>query len=147
MKRKRIGEEGLTLLEVLAVLVIMSILMLIAMPIFLQVIDTSKKQAYIGNALALKDAGGLYTKEAAILNNPAPLTLSYATLIKENYMEEIKDPDTREKWNETNASYIMLQSGKIVAVCLKGHERNICGGEEEEPVAYSDLSKEDVRKN
>ena len=62
--RRMTNEKGLTLIELLAVIVILGIIAAIAIPAIGGLIDDQKKNAFVANALTMKEAANLFvTKE------------------------------------------------------------------------------------
>lgn len=59
-------------------------------------------------------------------------------------IEEIKDPDTGQRWESDNTSYVVTNNETIEEVCIKGKERKLCGNKDDEPVLIENLSPEDV---
>jgi type IV pilus assembly protein PilA len=153
LKQKSKEQKGFTLVELLAVIVILGIIAAIAVPSVLRIIDNSKKDAHVANAQQIINAA----KTAASDNNLTPTTsaaiyLSLDYLQKKEYIDTVKDPDGASyvagTYNETsittgegttpatvltdppsaNTSYvkISLSSGKIVySVRLYGSKRHI----------------------
>lgn len=72
-------KNGFTLVELLAVIVIIAIIALITTPIILNVIQTSKESAFKDTAHGLVMAAGTYQAECQALNKDTTLTINYAT--------------------------------------------------------------------
>ena len=94
LKRLR-NQKGLTLIELLAVIVILGIIAAIAVPSIPGIIDNSKKDAHVANAQQMINATKL-----AVVGNPDLLNLAtdqrvpLGYLINEGYIEKFSDPDT-----------------------------------------------------
>ena len=106
--------NGLTLLELLAVVVILGIVSAIAIPTFINIIENTKKDTHIANAKQIADAAeNYYTyyhlfKENSLGENKIKLI----TLISEGYLDSIKDPSIfSENYDENSTSVIIKNSG------------------------------------
>ncbi|MFS0780751.1 prepilin-type N-terminal cleavage/methylation domain-containing protein [Bacillus sp. 1P06AnD] len=141
---KAMDEKGLTLIEVVAVVAVLAILAGIAVPTFLKTIDGMRKQAYVANAIALKDAATFYVKDLLVHEEEIPVEITYEMLLSHGYIEGIKDPDSRKMWEITNASYLTTEGETVSHVCLQGDKRKLCGKNGETPVAIHGMDKEDV---
>src|SRR5690625_3119086 len=91
LRKLRKDERGLTLVELLAVIVILAIVAAIAFVAIGNVIENSKKDAHVANALQVISAAKLY--EAA---GGDASTVSTETLKTEGYLDELIDPWTKE---------------------------------------------------
>lgn len=138
------NERGLTLIEVLAVMAVLSILAAIAVPTFLKTIDGMRKQAYVANALALKDAATFYIKDLIVHEEEVPAEITYNLLVEQKYIEGIKDPDTKAMWDRYNTSYLTTEDETVSKVCMHGDKRNLCGDDGRTAVSVHKLAKEDV---
>ncbi|CCY46782.1 putative uncharacterized protein [Firmicutes bacterium CAG:822] len=73
------NKNGFTLVELLAVIVIIAIIALITTPIVLNVVQSSRENAFKDTAHGLVLAAGTYQAEQQALNRDTTLTINYAT--------------------------------------------------------------------
>ena len=73
------NRKGFTLVELLAVIAIIAIIALITTPIVLNVIQTSKENAFKDKAHGLVVAAGTYQAEKQALNEDTTLFINYKT--------------------------------------------------------------------
>lgn len=138
------SEKGVTLIELLAVIVILGIIATIALPLIGKVIDVQRKNAFVANALTIQDASNLFLQKK-IMDQETDTQISYQELVNGGFLEEIKDPDTRNPWDTTtNKSYVTVVNHHVEAICLYGDKRNLCG-KNDVPIKFDELSKDQVK--
>ena len=107
---KKIGNRGFTLVELLGVLMILSIIMAIAVPNVISVLDKNKKETYVSDAKKLISMAETQIRSDTDIDWPMP---SQAVILKLSYLNNgdiDKDPEG-VKYDE-DRSY--------VAICLVG---------------------------
>ena len=140
--RNAANDKGMTLMEVLAVIVILGILAAVAVPIYLNVMQNSRTNAFVSNGYAFRDASNFYLKDK-VMRGEGLTVIRYQELVEAGFLDEVVDPDTREYWNPSNnESYVTAVGNQVVGLCLYGNERKLCGGkgDDEEPIPFEDLS-------
>lgn len=88
--------RGLTLVELLAVIVIIEIVGTITSVTVSNLIENAKKDAHIVNALNILSAAKIY--DASNGNKHIDEMLNVETLINESYLEPLIDPWTKEEY-------------------------------------------------
>lgn len=144
----KLNEKGLTLIELLAVIAILGIISVIAVISITRVIQDSKDRAFVGNALALKEAGHLFLKTEHINGNSPPNVITYQMLYDSGFLDEFKDPDTEEYLEPSDKTFVVVSGLSITAVCLRGKKRNLCSYQGvNSPVPVNKLSVKLIQNN
>ncbi|MEK3798024.1 prepilin-type N-terminal cleavage/methylation domain-containing protein [Peribacillus sp. FSL H8-0477] len=125
-KRLTLSEQGLTLIELLTVIVILGIIAAIAVPAVGGLIEKARTQSFVSNSYAVKDAATYYLKDQVANDHDVGDQISYKLLVEEGFLDEIKDPDTGTLWTTTNGSYVKVEKEKVVSICLYGEKRKLC---------------------
>ncbi len=146
--------RGMTLLELLAVIVILGILSSIVVIVVLHVIEKAKAQAFVSDAYSLYEAARLHVgaEKVEFLSPRSSETLTYKQLVEDGVLEPIQDPFTGNVLSvENNPSYVLVKKGEDgkleYSVCLKGETKQICTYSKDSPeVPVDALSVEEIRE-
>ncbi len=104
--------KGFTLVELLAVIVVLAIILAIAIPSVLGLISKSKKDNYTTQVGLIKNAAKLYVAEKGLTSDN--ISLSVADLISGNLLDSnIKNPVTNEPFN-TGMNISIIKTGNTI---------------------------------
>ncbi len=142
------NEKGYTLVELLAVIVIMGIIAVIAVLAINNIIEKSKKQAFVANALTMKSSAQYFAKDA-MLQEKVINKITYKELVDAQLIEPILDPHSKTIMAPDETSYILANGENMISICLMGEEYNLCTNEkgEKKEIPFSDLSIDSLQKN
>lgn len=139
MNSMNTNEKGYTLIELLAVVVILGIISAIAVVGIGQLINQSRERAFVSQALHLKEAANLFITSERVKNpDSLPTFVTYEKLHEEGFIEKIEDPFTGSLIEPNSETTISAQNGRITKVCLHGEKYLLCE-------APSDLKTENIQ--
>lgn len=144
----RLNEKGLTLIELLAVIVILGIVAAIAVVSITNVIQKARDQAFVGNAIALKEAADFYIRHELTSGRPLQPEVTYKLLEEEHFIDAFKDPHSGELLQPSDDTYVVITGESATAVCLKGAKKNLCTyNGAENPLPIRDLLTANIVAN
>ncbi|MED4988676.1 type II secretion system protein [Parageobacillus toebii] len=146
------SKRGMTLIELLAVIVILGIVSSIVVIAVLHIIEKSKERAFVSDAYTLYEAARLYVGAEKVEFLPSRSSaITYKQLVEEGMLHPIQDPFTGNVLSlETNPSYVLVkkdEDGSLhYSICLKGETKQLCTYSEQSPeVPVEALSVQQIR--
>ncbi|WP_050181220.1 type II secretion system protein [Domibacillus robiginosus] len=136
------NEKGYTLIELLAVVLILGIISAVAVVGIGRLIEQSKERAFVAQALHLKEAAVLFvTNERVERPDTLPGSVTYKELYEKGFVEKMRDPFTDSVLDpDKNGTYIGIHlNGSIRNVCLHGEEKQLC------PDTLADLEEKNIK--
>lgn len=123
------NEKGYTLIELLAVVMILAIISAIAVAGIGRLIEQSRERGFVTQALHLKEAANLFITNSRVDNpDSIPEKVTYKTLYEKGFIEKVTDPFTGNELDpKKNETYVdMYSNGSVKVVCLKGEQKTLC---------------------
>lgn len=126
IKRLLKNERGLTLVELLAVVVILGIIAAIAVPSIGGIIDNTKKDAHVANAQQLVSSAKVYmaAENVTVPKGGTGEKVTLAKLKERNYIADIKDPNGKGGKTEEleNSNYNPGTTNIVIKKTENGYE-------------------------
>ncbi|WP_108669436.1 competence type IV pilus major pilin ComGC [Peribacillus acanthi] len=141
------NQKGLTLVELLAVIVILGIIAAIAVPSIGNIIENSKKDAHAANAHMVISAAKIAKVDGLAYDYPTTGTdpktgYQISTLVSGGYLDDFNDADNNAA-SYDGASFVKYDdTSKTFKVYLKGSKFSV--GTAAAPLAAKDIKRTNV---
>jgi prepilin-type N-terminal cleavage/methylation domain-containing protein len=119
------NQKGYSLVEVLAVIVILGFIASIGLLSISNVIAKSKDKTFVNNALTIVHAADLYLNNERMEDKNSVTKITYADLYNLNFINKFHDPYTGEVLTPSEKTYVEVADGKITKVFINGENRNL----------------------
>ena len=144
------NDRGITLIEVLAVIVILSIIASMAVLVIGDAIQKARRQAFVSNAYIMRNASTVYYKNKEFNHEPVKDIVTYRELVESGFLDVIIDPDTGVKWEMDHSNaFVVFNEGKVASICLVGTKRKLCGDKQGDrflPMPVEQITEENVKE-
>ena len=112
--------KGFSLMELLAVIVILAMIALITTPLILNVIQSSREKAFMDTAHGLIVAAGTYQTEKQALNEDTTLSINYKTSTDDEKNQLKVDGDLPDA-----GEFVVDENGKVT-LALWSNDAHVC---------------------
>lgn len=146
IKNRFKNEKGLTLVELLAVIVILAIVGTIAFVMIGNIIDNARKDAHIANAQQLIDSAKLYEAEG---NQIPEAGITANDLMDQGSLDKLIDPWTKSIYSnvvEKTNGIIKKKNNKYVVILKPDTQENCTKMTSTKEVEEKDLIADNARK-
>ena len=118
-------KNGFTLVEIIAVLVIMSILLTLTVPAVLNNVDRKKRSEHDSIIEEIETSAKLYINQnkdvAAYISSAGEININYQTLVSEGLVKANQiDPLTNEQWTSESYVNVKYQDNKYITEYIEG---------------------------